>query len=286
MKQNAKPKKQRRLPWLKRYLLKTRPQWLGQRFVLRMRPQPLIDPSNKLVLLWAPKCACTATTIWFYGVAGLRDEAYAYDHWPHRYRLKVYNHSDMWRQGSTDDLSGYRIVRIIRDPYQRAVSSFRHSLATGYYHNRVQARLGRPVDRDSGFSFVEYLDCIGQRELTASFSNPHHAEQFHPIERLHRPSDVINISKQDLFSELNRIEDDMHLPRTDFAEVSWFHSTETGARKRNTLAFGRDAADERFLLENAIKGPWPKTEELLTDRSRAKIRDLYATDFEAYAPFL
>lgn len=238
------------------------------------------------MLIWSPKCACTATTIWFFHKAGLYEEARAYNNWPHRYRIAVYYRSDDWLRGCGEDLSDYRILRVIRDPYQRAVSSYRHALATGYYNDRARSLLGRAIDRDMGYSFDEFLDCIGKRDLSVAMSNAHHAEQFHPIETMVTPTDVINISRQDLFSELNRIEESMALERTDFAAIEWFHSTETGSRKAKTEPFEGDAAARRFNRRDAARGPWPTIEAFLNERACARIRRLYSADFKAYGAYL
>jgi len=267
-------------------LIRHTPWLVGEKRLLDLRTKPLFDPDHRLMVIWSPKSACTATTIWFYRQAGLYDVAKALDTWPHRYRLRVYERSEMWRRGRNDDLSKYRIIRVIRDPYQRAISSYRQALRYGYLDDRMRRFAGRPIDAEAGYSFDEFLDCIGERDLAAMTSNAHHAVQMHPVEWLRRPTDVINISKQDLFSELNRIEAEMGLPHTDFAAISWFHSTESGSRKSRPQSFGGPADTQRLLRSAAAEGPWPIAEELLTETARAKIRRLYAVDFKAYAPYL
>lgn len=279
-------RKRKRPGLIRRQILRHWPALLGVRTLCRLRPEPLIDPQHRVVVIWSPKSACTATTIWFFRLAGLYDEALDYDSWPHQYRQNVYRGSELHRRGLADDLRGYRVIRVIRDPYQRAVSSYRHALMTGHLNGPMSAHLGRAVDNESGFSLADFLACIGRRDLSVYVSNTHHAVQSHPVERVIAPTDVINVSKQDLFEELNRIEAELGVERTDFETLSWFQTTEKGARRRNTGEFGGDVAETVFTRRDAGRGPWPETASFLTDAVRARIRRLYAADFDAYAPYL
>ena len=141
------------------------------------------------------------------------------------------------------------------------------------------------LDPKAGFSFLQFLDYLASLDLDTA--NPHLQAQRHVVETLRRPDFVINISKQDLFEELNRVEDAFGLHRTDFHDLRWLHEREAG-RKAQPGAFAREAADEFPFDKNAAFGlkPWPDYEQLLTPRARARIEALYARDFEAYAPYL
>ncbi len=235
----AARRKRKRPGVIKRQLLRHWPALLGTPALCALRPEPLIDPQNRVVVIWSPKSACTATTIWFFHLCGLYEEAMAYDSWPHQYRQNVYRGSNLHRRGLTDDLRGYRIIRVVRDPYQRAISSYRHALMTGHLNAPMSAYRGRRTDNETGYSLVDFLNCIGRRDLSVYVSNTHHAVQSQPIERVLPPTDVINVSKQDLFEQLNRIEAEIGVEPTEFETLSWFQSTEkarAGARPSNSAA--------------------------------------------------
>ena len=74
---------------------------------------------------------------------------------------------------------------------------------------------GGSLDRKEGFSFTRYLDFLETIDLRGP--NLHHRLQFHRVERIKPPDRVINISRQDLLEELNRLEELRGMPSTDFA---------------------------------------------------------------------
>ena len=258
----------------------------GQKYLLRLRPRPLIDPNNKIILVWSPKSACTSAVIWFFKVSGLYDEALAYDRWPHKYRQKVYYTSDMCLQGMADDFSKYRIVRVIRDPYERAISSYRHALMSGYVDKRMAAFLGRDIVAERSFSLVDFLSCIETKSLLPVHSNTHFAIQLQPFEQVYPANDVINVSRQNLHEELNRIEGEMGLETTDFSTLEWLELAHKGGRRQKAKPYDSDASRLSLTELIAAKGPWPVYSDFLTDSVRAHIRRLYAADFDAFEPYL
>jgi hypothetical protein len=115
-------------------------------------------------------------------------------------------------------LHHYRIVRIIRDPYSRAVSIFRHALTTGFADDAL-ARVG--VDFRQGVSFRQFLDFAAAQNMRSV--NLHLRPQVHSYERSCKPDTVINISNTDLFEQLNALEQRMGWPATDFKSIEWLH---------------------------------------------------------------
>lgn len=269
-----------------RFVLRNRPSVLGARYLCQLRPAPLIDPDRKLVLIWSPKSACTAAIIWFYKFSGLYDEAHEYDPWPHQYRQNVFYGSETYRRALGDDLRDYKVLRVIRDPFQRAISSYRHALMSGHLDKSMSAHLKRPASGEAGYSFAEFLGCIGQKDLSVFSSNTHHAVQSHPLERVIAPTHVINVSKSDLFAELNAFEASIGAEQTVFDALGWLQETSKGSRHRKTGAHGGDVSTTVFTRKMAARGPWPESSELLSEAIRGEIRRLYAVDFENYAAFL
>jgi hypothetical protein len=255
----------------------------GHGGLMRAGPQPLLNPDNGMMVVWSPKSACTTVFVWFAGTIGRLDEARASAD-VHRYRTDVYYSSDLYRRGLDHRLGDYRIVRVIRDPYARAASIYRHALRTRLVDRRFKAASAM-LDRRKGFSFLQFLDYVGT--LRPRAAGAHLRPQFHPIETALRPEIVINISRQDLFAELNGVEDAFGLPRTDFRDLEWLLRREA-RRKAKEGAFKGEAADDVLFDADAARGlkPWPDYGQLLTPRARARIETLYARDFEAYAAHL
>jgi hypothetical protein len=253
------------------------------RNVLDARSRPLLNPDNGMMVLWSPKSACTTVFVWFAGTIGRLDEVRAFGS-AHRYRMQVYRKSDLYQRGLERPPGDYRIVRVIRDPYQRAASIYRHALKTPFFMNKQLKAVPAALDRSAGFSFLQFLDYLEGLDLETA--NTHLRVQRHLVESEHRPEFIINISRQDLFTELNKVEEAFGLPRTDFHEMEWLHERESG-RKAKPGAFEGGAADDFPFDKDAASGlkPWPDYGALLTPRARARIEKIYAGDFEAYAAY-
>jgi hypothetical protein len=250
---------------------------------LMVPPVPWLAPDSSLLIVWSAKSACSLTYTWYLSHIGQLDDYLASGESPHEYRGKRYLNSDAFRRGRRRMLDDYRIVHILRDPYLRAISSYRHALATGFADKRFLA-LDPDVNRQSGFAFSQFLDFLDM--LDPERWNAHYRQQLHPIERI-KPADyVINISKVSYPGVLNDLEEELGLPRTDFGRFGQILKTEE-RRRAKTKAFARDVADQPLSAAAARgRGPWPDYEQFLTVPIRRRIERLYAADFEAFAPYL
>jgi len=252
------------------------------RFLVQQRPPPLIDSERRVVLIWTPKVASSTAAIWFFTAAGSADEAEAFDPNPHRYRQIVHYGSELYRRGLADDLRDYRVLRIVRDPWTRSVSSYRHALWVGYHDEAVAERLGRPVNGRKGFSFNEYLDLL--EGVGLENANLHDFVQRHRVEDVLAPSTIIRLPEDDLFESLAAFERDNGLPVTDLSSTGWIERVE-GPRRAGTGGHPDDGPDAQLSRREAAKqGAWPGSQSLLTEQTRARISALYAVDVEAYFP--
>jgi len=246
---------------------------------LAVAPRPLVDQKRRLMLLFSPKSACTSAVIWFYQQAGLTETARKYDRWPHRYRTRVFNHGDAFDRAAALGLDQFRIVRVVREPLSRCVSSFRHALASDYARKELNAVLGIPLEGPLSLSFEQWVDFLERSDLFAC--DTHHRVQFHPVERLRSPDFIINVSHQDLYAELNRIEQVLGLPHTDFPNLDWLQRMHRHRDFHHRIELA-DAASLPLGRDEARNGPWPSNSALLRDDLKARLRVLYRVDFDAY----
>lgn len=177
------------------------------------------------------------------------------------------------------DTSGFHIVRIIRDPYERAVSIFRHALMTNFADKDAAAA---GLDFNEGVSFRQFLKLV--LALDMKTADTHYRPQFHPFESLRRPDTIINVSKSDLFGELNALERQKGWPITDFFSMQWFHSMESSRRPptyspTEERMFNAPIARADPLKKNTA---FPDYDRLLTPKARSRIEQIYRVDFEAY----
>jgi len=237
----------------------------------------LIHPEHKFLLLFSPKSACSSTVIWFLHTMGLAGEAQAYSDWPHDYRVHQLMRSEAQRATREIPPEQLTVLRVVRDPLERAVSSFRHALGFHYARDAILARIGRDT-RHEGLSFQQFIDFLSLEDLDQC--DPHHRRQCHAVERLRAPDVLINASRQDLFAGLNDFERRMGMPVTDFAALRWLHDVQS-TRVPQRVDDGQPADQVVLTREHAKLGPWPH--HLLTPLARERLTELYADDIARYA---
>jgi hypothetical protein len=175
-----------------------------------------------------------------------------------------------------------RWIRIIRDPFKRAVSSYRHIMLIAYDNERIGAHLGRTVTKTAGYSFMEFLSYLSAIDLANC--DIHYCQQYNPIEKYVSPI-VLNIDRENAETELVRIQGLLKLPPLSRREVSDlkaerarvaanFHAQRGGAD-------GADVSNRRFDAETSPR-QWPAYSAFLTPESRRLVFSLYALDYAAY----
>jgi hypothetical protein len=244
---------------------------------------PLLNPRWKFAVLWSRKSACTATLIWFINTLGRSAEARASGLRPHNWRVQVHQRSQEWRDSmQAFRRGGWKVLRVIRDPYARAISIYRHVLRDRLEADRIASFLGR--DLRQGYSFTEFLSFLDSRDLQSL--NPHVWTQKTALEEEVHPDRVVNISKADLFAELNTFERYLGIPVTDFETLTWLKEFET-PRQVTRIAFDGDVSGvplTRIFAEDQRE--WPANEAFLNDETRRMIEKIYEVDFLAYRDFL
>ncbi len=245
-----------------------------------MAERPLVDPQRRFVVLFSAKSACSTVVIWFLHQIGLAEAARRHSGWPHHYRQQCfYERADYRAARETLRPGQAAVLRVVRDPVERAASSFRHALGLGYAREPIQRSLGIDTER-VGLSFEQFIDFLETEDLARC--DPHHRRQRHPLERL-RPADtVINASRQDLFDGLNAFERGLGLPHTDFASLAWIHELQAG-RAAHSVDWPQDPYTSVLQPDQARQGPWPRG--LLTAPARARLERLYADDLSFYGAY-
>ena len=243
-------------------------------------PRPLILPRQQMIVVFSPKSACSSVVIWFFHQLGHAKAARDYASFPHRYRNEVYYKSRAYRHAIERDLSKYSLVRIVRDPFERAVSSFRHVQKGGLADKPMSKVLGRGDMSTAGLSFSEFLDFLERCDLATCDS--HYSLQRHPIEDYLPTSHLINVSSESLFDRLNDVEADFDLPVTDFSKLEWLKKVGRRHTHVDPSAAAVDAYTRRFSRESARSGHWPPYSAFLTPAARERLARLYATDIKAY----
>lgn len=243
-------------------------------------PRPLIFPRKRMIVVFSPKSACSTVVIWFLHQIGHAKAARDYSSWPHRYRTEVYYRSALYRNAYERNLSKFSLVRIVRDPLERAVSSFRQVQKGGLADREMAGVLGRNDMSTTGLSFSEFLDFLERCDLRTC--DPHFRIQRHPIEDRLPTRHLINASTENLLARLNQVEADFDLPVTDFGKLEWLQKISRKHSHVATPSIALDAYTHRFNRDAARSGSWPPYAAFLTPEARERLARLYATDIDAY----
>lgn len=233
-----------------------------------------VEPAD-IAVMWSPKAACTTVITWAFKHNGLLEEALNFSPWVHRYRLRHYQRTERYlgRLRRLDRHSRY-VVKVVRNPFERAVSSFVHAYRHDYEDFAMRDMLGRPVDRQHRFSFREFVDLLERSNLNRC--NPHHRLQSTPVER-HvlfglKPHRIVKI-EDGLERALNEIEQQHNLPATDLTTPVFQSQHHTSRATTSGLA-----ADRTDLSEPVL----PPAAAFYDDDLVTRVARLYAEDFDRY----
>lgn len=224
--------------------------------------RPLVDDQKKVLLALTPRAGCTICTQMFFREMGLLDEALRYDPWVHEYRIDIYNKKTPFRRSVLTDSEYFR-MKIVRDPYRRAVSSYRFVMQRGSL--LVPGDLsGKELTFRGFLSFLETLDL--------AVSDVHYGLQKDSFERnlpevYHRIIKIESLAEE--IAEVNKILGTRYDPSGLKSPHHAFY--DTGIRE--------SAADKKW---SDIKNRLPPYTFFYDEDTALQVRSLYREDFETY----
>lgn len=246
-------------------------------------PRPLVSWPERVGIFWSAKSGCTAVLRWYLERIGLRNAAENHSVWPHDYREQVlYRSADYEHWQRECDIDETRWLRVIRDPFKRAVSSFRHAVQFGYLDLQMSDYFGHRIHHvTTGISFVEFLAFLQEK---GPFSDIHNLPQRHFLEERVRELYVVNIDRVSLAEGLSSFE----------KRAAIRHVPLDAERIVTPLGFDHKAplyvTEENFYRTKMKKGDtisrWPQHEAFLSEEACALIRGIYAADFNAYGQYI
>ncbi len=242
-------------------------------------PEPIVDSRHKVVLLWSAKAGCTFAVKWMLGHMGLLQEALAHHRWIHNYRAhKLYKSAAHKAsiQDFVDEPAAYRAVKIVRNPFKRALSSYIHASQCGYEDVHMARFLKRAVDADNRYSFREFVAYLETIDLNAC--NVHHRLQTHRLERAFAPGTRFVIDLDHSMILLPGLERLLRLRRSNLSRYRKSHH-HTQPSKRIATEFSADSL-LRVTLES--KRDLPGYRHFYDADLERRVYDLYAEDFLLY----
>jgi len=253
------------------------------------RPLPLHQPGFPVVVCWSAKSGCTTVLKWFLAHNGLLDEALAYSPWIHEYRQQKFQVAGYRRQCERLFRTGHAnrfIVKVIRDPATRAVSSFLHFLRAGDDNAQWPAtslvkqwKAAAGIERQSGLTFRQFLTWVTEQQFKRVVLDPHFRPQFDAQQDSHVDA---YICLEDLAAGLRAVEDFVGLSHVDVHALSEspHHNPMTAGHAWPTVAADFPADRSTFDQRGT-----PPAEAFLDPHTLRLIRIVYGEDYDAYGAY-
>jgi len=178
-------------------------------------PRAIVDRRNKIVLLWSAKAGCTFAIKWIFRHMGLLQKALAYHPWVHRYRRDVFYATDDCKAAIADlcaSPSSYRIVKVVRDPFRRAVSSYVHAVRHSHEYPDLLGYFSADQAKPT-FTFREFVRYLATIDLEDS--DIHYRVQTHPLERQFLPASMFLLHLEHSMESMPKLEMFLGLTQTD-----------------------------------------------------------------------
>jgi len=237
---------------------------------------PLFLEDRDIALLWSAKAGCTFAVKWFFFQRGELETALAHSSWIHDYRTQVYRQSDAyWAGVHRAEFGKFRYIRLVRDPFARAVSSYLHMVRTvgdHAFHQPFNDFLGRDIEEGPGVAFSEFCDFLLATDV--SRCDVHYRQQAHRLETegLVDVDHVVHL--EHLERELEPLVRRYGLRQVAFDELSASH--------HNT----RRAPSEEFVGERPFRrsaeDTYPDYRAFYDAALTEKVRSVYREDLSRY----
>jgi hypothetical protein len=251
---------------------------------------PLQQKGFPVAVCWSAKSGCTTILKWFLRQTGRLDEALAYSDWVHDYRERQlftaptyrWQCERLFKRGR----AGTSIIKVIRDPASRAVSSFLHFLRCGadvgnwpHAARVAQWKMIAGLRGQRGVSFRQFLLFVSAQQLIRATTDPHFRPQY---DGLQDPRVDSFLLLEDLAAGLRAVEERHGLPHVDLRGLSRssHHNPPSASHAWPTEA-AAFVADHHTLDELGT----PPTEAFLDADTLTLVHTAYWADYEAYGHF-
>jgi hypothetical protein len=247
--------------------------------LLKLPSRPIIDPRRRLALFWSDKSGCTFAVKWIFAQMNLLTAALEYHEWIHHYREQVYDRSQQYSLGLNllaTNPSSFQVIKVVRNPFDRAVSSYIHACSRGYEDNAISLFLNRQISPEHRFSFREFIAYLFSIDLTQC--NEHHQLQTHAAES----SGILSIKHlvylEHINLQISHVEKKLNLPHQDLN----FLSTSSHHTRRDHSATSQFMGDECLQIYQQESVSLPLSYCFYDQELMDSVANLYKADLLRY----
>lgn len=240
-------------------------------------PLPLLNFNKKLAVFFAAKSGCTFVTKWFFNQIDHLTAALDYNPAIHKYRWNVYAKSDQFLKSQNNFIDnigkGYIKIKIVRNPFERAVSSYMHFLLLlQKEHIAIKKNFGIGYNK-MNYSFSEFLEYL--KNLNIDQCDIHWRQQFQPINQKLKFDHIIHLknSKQELLN----LEKTYNLKRNGNIDKMAFSDHHSVMSNDIEHKFCGNKSFSSEILKNR-----PAYKCFYNNELEESIRSIYSLDFEKF----
>lgn len=253
--------------------------------LLRYRT-PLYNEEFPVVLLWSQKAGCTSLVKWFFFQIGLLDEAINYHPWIHNYENEVYIKKNNYNKEVKKILlnSNMEVIKLVRDPYKRAVSSFLELSHEGplkiesHFAYKEWRRIREIIYNDKnsvmGISFKQYLYYLKEVGVDVDSINGHFAQQYIEGEEQFVTK---YIYLEDFDNEIRELEKKYCLKTSPLIDI-----TNSGHHRAKKMKESEDYSNVIITEETFYKENPPTYTSFYNDETLALVEEIFKKDIEVY----
>ena len=249
---------------------------------------PLYNKDFPIIISWSPKSGCTTILKWFLAQNRLLDEANNYSDWVHDYRENKLctrpGYKKLCMQYFIENPSSKHIIKVIRNPYTRAVSSYVHVLRWGVLTkdwpliSKIETwKRSNNLKNQKGMSFRQFLLFIIDQQSKGHLLDPHLKQQYDEIQD---PKVNHYVRIENIMNDLEEIEKKFSLECLDYKQISnsIHHNIASIAHTWPSKA-SQHVANHDY---ESVLGT-PPSEIFLDEETKSLIRIAYWRDCYAYS---
>ncbi len=250
------------------------------RNILFEEPIPIIFSEKRIMLLWSAKAGCTFAVKWMFEQMGLnyKDEITTNTNWVQRYRMNSYCNSKQHLEGVKLFVKypdSFKIIKIVDDPFKRAVRSYIHACIHKYEDTKITSFLQREINFNNRFSFREFTKYLETINITEC--NVHHRCQIAGLEQQGYSKPPFIVRLENSMEEISHLE---KLFKLDKVNLSPLRVSNHHRPKMKTTEFvGDKVMNEISGVRNAMI---PEYKQFYDEEIINTIFKVYYADFEQY----
>jgi hypothetical protein len=247
-------------------------------------PMLLHHKDMPVAFLWTPKAGCTSLIKWFFFQIGVLDAALALHAFVHVYREQVFmKREGYFLEGLELMLAGeVPVIKLVRDPYARAVSSFAQVLKLHDHpkidwprklRRRILDRLGEAAP-ESALSFHQFLRGVEAIGVASAKLNRHVGQQYYKGEE-HIRSRAVRL--ENFTPEIAALEKEFGLKPALLEDL-----TASEHHRRKVAAVPGSLAGRMATAADFPPAATPSYDAFYDEETRCLAARVFAADFSAY----